>query len=1120
MKSLLLFSFLLAPLSALAVPVAVRVTDEAGAPIEGATVQVKRFDEGAPPYALETTDAQGFARYDLGAAKWSADFFGRAVAWKSGFALGGVDLNDLKNGEIVLKLRAGQSVSGTVEDAKGPVAGALITLDFASADSGHLYDFSLSADSPLAQKSGARSDAQGRFTLNDVPTGAQLGLRVTGEKYASQTVYAKSGDAAIKVNLRLGANLRGQLLATDGAPLAGVEVFALDKKGKPNASSAQSTTDAGGNYLLSGLEGGTYNVLYLPAPDAAYVIAARQGAVAVAGQTRELETARAVPGVVVRGRVINAASKAGVGGMSVVVYGPAQPASSEAVRALTTDENGNFSARVAPGANRFTVEVMSADWDSSGSAISLDVGPGGADLDATIEIARTVPLRGRIVDEAGNVVQTKLAITQNRREQPLESDENGDFTIYGLNKGEATIGRLKFDFEDEPVPSPWEIAREQTVVLPSTEPLQIVVRRTQFGALSGLVQDENGAPIEGVKLNVSVANGKGVGSTSTWPTILSDAQGRFSLPNIRADQTVELRGIEKTGYDLQRGGEISKNGDNWNVQPVQMRARRSQLAGHVTLADGAPAKDALVFAAGSETRADETGAYLLTVLPQGNVDILVYADGQFGFSSAQTALPGDAATPTDLKLALQTLQPTDRDLAGEMLARARVLAAQTNPDNFGRLELSAADPVAALESSIAAPNDEQLASAIYRGAGNSDVSTELLLRAVRAISDARWRLYAATTLFAKRPDWPDDAQTRALADALLRDAQAIAADENVSNKWASAIGLLGAAPLAERYQGEEAGAAALARAIAWVKTRDPQPGNGNTDGYLSTFAATAELVAANSSALFVQLLKAIDDPTSPAYGRALQQGIVAMAETRGLEAAAPFLRQFDPQQYGPGDNDATNYAARQTARRAIEEGGAGAPALALELARGLGASNNDMENESARALAQAAFFQPPAVAASLWKEAVPQLSADRAAQIAVRVAQTQPVLGAELLEIARQKLESDDDGINSWGSSVVAAFAFYEAKSDAARARYRLEKAWWQAQQTTDDYRIRPDLVRAMATIDGERAFEWAMLLPAGDYDERVWALSLAARYIEAGARARGRVDFERWKRDSTVFMD
>lgn len=123
--------------------------------------------------------------------------------------------------------------------------------------------------------------------------------------------------------------------------------------------------------------------------------------------------------------------------------------------------------------------------------------------------------------------------------------------------------------------------------------------------------------------------------------------------------------------------------------------------------------------------------------------------------------------------------------------------------------------------------------------------------------------------------------------------------------------------------------------------------------------------------------------------------------------------------------------------------------------------------------------------------------------------------------MARQQLETSDE-VNSWGNSVVASFAFYEAKFDAAAARYRLEKAWWKTQGKSDDFQIRPDLVRAMATIDGERAFEWASLLPADNNqnDARIRALRQAARYIEADERSRAKVDFERWEHDSTVFME
>ena len=1130
MKSLLLLSLLLAPISAWAAPITVRVTDEAGAPIEGATVEVNRFDEVKPPYVVQTTDAQGLAKYDLGAASFDANFFGQALAWKAGRALGGGYLTNLKDGTFTLKLGATTAISGTIEDANGPVEGAMIQIKQAivKQENGGNQSLQLGADSTLAGQLAARSDAKGQWTLQGVPADAPLELRVSGEKYATQIVRAPSG-GAVKVSLRRGAALSGKVVGLDGAPLAGLAVYAQNQADKGSIA-AQVSTDADGSYRFAGLEAGTYNVIFHAARTDNFVVSARENALATAGETRELETARAVAGVVVRGRVINAQSKEGVANIGVSVYGPAQPKSSGEGAPVATDKDGNFSARVAPGANQIALGYVPQQWVRAPQKFDLDVSADAETKPLIFELTPAISLRGRFVDENGQGVKTDLVIKQEYQEWPLDPNENGDFEVFTSLKGEVTLSRSMFTEDDEAPQTPWEVVTGGTFTLPSTEPVKIVVRRVPVGALGGSVEDETGAPIEGVKLNVSVNNGEGVGSTSQWKTLVSDAQGRFDLPNIRADQTVKLRGVEKIGYDLQSGGTISQNGINWSVQTVKMTTRRNQLAGRVTLANGAPASGAQVFAAGSETRADEKGAYVLKVLPAGDADIFVYADGQFAFRSAQTVGANQAATATDFKLAPQVLQPTDRELAGEMLARARVLAAQGATD-VGGLKLNDADPVGALEALIAAPiNDDQMSFAIYRNATNPDVSTPLLLRAVSAIKDVHWRNYAATMLFAKRPDWPDDDATRALADALMRDADAIAAEEKGPNEWASGIALMGIAPLIEKYRGEDAGAAALVRAIAWVKKQRPQPGNGYSDGYLSSLAVSAGSIAANSPALFSQLLTAIDVKTSPAYTRALQEGIVAIAKGRGLEATEPFLRQLiaaptsrddDGPDSGPGNS--TNYAARPATREAIAAGGAKNPALALQLARGLGTSDNDgIENEGARALAEAAFFQPPDVAATLWREALPQLEADRAAQIAVRVAETQPALGRELLELARQKLDTSD-AVNSWGDSNVASFAFYEAKFDAASARYRLEKAWRAAQSQSDDFQIKPDLVRAMSAIDGERAFEWASLLPAGDKqygDARVDALRRAARYIEADERSRAGVDFERWKRDGTVFMD
>ena len=1097
----------------MAAPITVRVEDEAGAPIAGATVQVQRYDHVEPPYAVATTDANGNANYELGAASFSPDFFGRVAAWKAGLAVAGTNLNA---GTTTLTLAANAQVSGAIEDENGVVEGVTVQLQSVNVADKYLF---VGIESPLSRQLSARTDAQGKFTLQGVPADAKLGLRVTGERYASQSITAQSG-GVVSVKLRPGATLRGQVLDLTGAPLADLRVMAQGQD-RGGDGWAEAQTDAAGFYRLAGLSSGTYNVLFDAAPDANYAVAAREGAVAAAGETSEVETARAVEGVVVRGRVIDAVSKAGVENISVGVYGPARPKSGAAVESFDTDAEGNFAARVVPGANKFYVMGAGQKWIRSEKQYDLDISANGAEQTPVFELTPALQLRGRIVDEAGQGVATKLALKQKWQEWALKSDENGDFTVYGPVDGEVTVGHPRFEQGD---PEPWEIVAAPTLTLPTQQALKVVVKPALLGTFAGLIQDQNGAPLEGVKVELNVETGAGEQRTSQFKIVFSDAAGRVKYPNLRSDQSVTLRGVEKTGYDRDAGGELKRVGNDWNLQTVMLRERAGQLSGRVLLSGGAPAAGALVFAAGNETTADAQGNFALKSLPSGTVDVVVYAARQFGWNSADT--DGKDA-PLELKLAPQSLQPTDRDLAGEMITRAKVLAATTNYYATARLKLRAPDDAKrALEELIANPKREQLAQTIYTRANDPGVPLDLLLRAVRAIDTPSWRLYGATMLFAKRNDWPDDETTRALLDTLANDAKTVAEANNASDKWMAAIGLVGLAPIIERFEGEAAGDAAFTRAVQWIWKQFPAKGQGNTPSRDDTLSVVAELVAANSPHLYGRFFDYIA-PESVGYSRSLQDGAVALAKSRGLEVAAPYLRRLidapTPEPDSNGNVRAVKYMAVQATRESIVLGGKSAPALALELARAVEQIDEGAPGETKRALAEAAFFQPPAVAAQLWLQTLPGMSADRAAQVAIRVLEIDAPLGRELLDRARKKLEDAPDTDNYWERSNVPAFAFYEAKFDAARARYRLEKAWQTTLAKNDNQREFGDLVRAMAAIDGERAFEWASLIPQADDNRRnarIDAFRKAAQYLEADEELRARVDFERWGRGDTVFVD
>ena len=1118
MKIFLFISLLLLPLTALGAPISVSVVDEAGAPIAGATVQVQRYDGALPETVVSTTDAAGAAQFELGAASGSPKFFGRVAAWKTGRAVAGTNLI---GPSATLTLAPEAQVSGLIEDENGPAQGVTVALQSIRDQSKFLF---LMPDSPLAEKLSARTDAQGQFVLRGVPAETQLSLQISGERYATQHIAAQSG-GVVSAKMRPGAGLRGQVVDVAGAPLAGLRVFAQGQD-RGGEGWAQAATGADGTYDLSGLTIGKYNVIFDTAPDAGYAIAAREGVYAAAGETREVETARAVEGVVVRGRVIDAATKAGIENISVGVYGPARPNSGAAVESFRTDAQGDFAARVVPGANKFYVMGVPQQYIRTEKDYNLNITENAKTPAPVFELTPAIEVRGRVVDEAGQGVKMNLELRRNYEEWPFESDENGDFTAYGPAEGEVTVARPRWGGEDEP----WEIVKAPTVKVPAKTPLRVVVRPAVFGVLTGRAQDGDGAPLMGVKVDLTVSSGKGDGMTSQYQTVFSDAQGRIELPKLRSDQTVSLRGVEKSGYDRDTnedaGGELKRAGNDWSLGTLTLRQRVGQIAGRVRLKGGAPAAGARVFAAGSETIADAQGNFELKSLPLGAVNVIAYAAEQFGWQSGDAAANAGAAALT-VNLAPQTLQPTDRELAGEMIARAKVLATTTNYWATRHLKLSAPeDTTRALEELIAKPNAEGLAQMIYVRGADADVPLELLMRAVRAIDKPNWRLYAATMLFAKRADWPDDAPTRAFVASLAADAGAVEATSD-ENRWTGAIGLVGIAPILERFEGQEAGDKAFTRAVQWIWKEMPAKGNVNAPDRLESLAVVAELVAANSPHLYRRFFDYIT-PESPSYGRALQEGAVALARSRGLEAAAPYLRDLleapTPQPDENGNVSAVRYLAVQATREAVAAGGRNAPALALELARAAVRLGDGAPDEAERALAEAAFFQPPDVAAQLWRETVPAMSAERAAQLAVRIIEVDAELGDELLKDALEKLEESPAERGPWERSDVPAFAFYERQVDAARARYRLEKQWQQSLAQPNNQQEFADLVRAMAAIDGERAFEWASLIPESNGDDprdaRIDALRKAAQYLEAGETLRARVDFERWGRGDTVFVD
>jgi len=1093
-----------------AIPVSVSVVDAKGAPVAGADVQLQPFLNGVAEALVQHTGADGRTTFDVAPPKSEVygDFAGRIAVFKSGFAIGSGGLHFKTPSQVTL-VSAGAPIGGTVVDAqKKPLAGAKVSLSYWT-KGGAYVPLDMVSNGSLPSHWEAVTDAAGHWSLNALPPDISATVRITAPGFASARAEVGSG-GTVQTALHVGARLDGRLLGLDGEPLPKVRVYAQPANNNPSYPGyAEDVTAPDGTFKLDGLEAGTYNVMFQTDEDAPYVIAAFEGVRAPVGTPLPLGDARAVKGVQIGGKVTERGTGKGIKGIEVGIYGGANPISGAAVSSATTDADGVWKKRTLPGASRVYVMGVSQEFLSDNTQKNIEVGPTGkTGLD--FELSRATKIRGRLLDENGQGVQTSsLAFRQKYEEYPISSDKNGDFQSYGPADGEVEVGRPQWEGGGQKEEAPqWDVVGAKTFPVTSDKPLEIHLKRAAVSSLELGVFDQNDEAIGGAKVTVYLATGSGEGQTMRPRNLVSDKTGRAHLEGIRADETVTIQSVTKEGYDAAPLPKLEKLNGVYRAD-LTLTKRSGAAKGEVFGTAGKVAAGASVFAAGIETTADEAGRFSLSPIPSGKTEVIAYKDDGFALASS------DAAR---LDLKPQTLEATDADLARQIIVALKEQTKNTQYWSRNSLSVEAAMPdFDTGAAKVGAGNVEGVYRLIMRFAADPSVGEEkwtALLQSVKSPSD---RLFAGAFWICKVPVISDNAATEGLLTSFSNDVATVEKPENAGNKWQNAGGIFGAAALAERLGKTDAADTLFERGNAYVQKNFPEKGTVDNPSQDDTFGVFGSFGTV-SPRFFNKILTLVDND-SPAYSRILHDGAPVLARLNGLDAARPFLDKLKnaptPKPDSNGNSSPIGWSLGDATFKSIRAGGKSNPQLALDLAQSLPkGTQGGFDDWRTKALCEAAFFQPTAQAASLWRESLPLLEGSEAMKYITRIADSDEPLARGLYETVRAQLDAQPDTDSNrmiYGRErQTAAFAFYEARFAPARARYRLEKAYQKARK---DPNARYDLnqyPKAMVVFDANRALVWADQLGHEQADNFAGfeAKRAIARYLAQDEIARRKTGF------------
>jgi len=542
-----------------------------------------------------TTDASGHFAFDrVPPAEYTviAERPDTAGAWRTIDAAGTED--------IVLVLHAcDATIEGIVHDASGPIAHATVAESTDQVTAGPAVD---SAD-------------DGRYRLCVTPGDSGLIVRADGYAEAAMQLVV-SGHTHRDIELVPEALISGRVVrAQDHAPIAGATVQASPESWENNTRIRRAVSDAQGSFRITGESSGRFVLTatadhYTCAPTSviAEVTAPAEGAVV------EMHAAASVRGVVRE-------AGAPVAGVEVSLEPKHWYASSAGALASTTHADGSFDVEgVVPGDYRVSLSRGTLTHDVSVAVARDDVDGVAVDVEPGATITGRVMFRGVPVDGASVQTKQSAATTDAAGRFTLDDVKPGTFHLYAESK---RVGAF--------TPGP------EVTVAAHEHKTGIEIELDRTASIAGTVVDQDGAPVGGVLVNLSLVHGQDWGTASTADdgtfTVVALAGGGNYVYEVRPnDGTLALYPLA----DRKRAVSIAVRDGSTHVTGVKIRVRVDRLAisGHVTNAAGDPLADVRVIAAppneiailaaqgASSAVTDASGAFTLRNLQSGSFNVI------------------------------------------------------------------------------------------------------------------------------------------------------------------------------------------------------------------------------------------------------------------------------------------------------------------------------------------------------------------------------------------------------------------------------------------------------------------------------------------------------------------
>ena len=493
-----------------------------------------------------------------------------------------------------------------------------------------------------------------------------------------RAIVPKPGKPAV-VAMRPVSTWKGRLTADDPKQVQGWKVRAWTRVGfggDPNAEPqttgyVETTTDDEGRFALAPIAVGGLQLQLKPPGDLPVLadiprsLAVREGRVdpvniplrrtaTVTGLFVERGTGKPVPGI-----------------SATLIYIGGTRNGSQSVK---TDERGRYTFQSLPGLVRiahFTfppthVEAPGQRWED----FTVPEPPKVIELATREALPAAPPLRGRVVDEAGQAVpgasiQASWMLSGGRGSSSgsiqTKADDKGGFVLEGLGP-DSTVsitGRLR----DRQSKGPLEVqAGDASALTVAIAPIPVL-------AVAGRLLGPGGAPLAGIPVRVQLRvprdNFQGFPEQARFednPEIKTAPDGTFRTPKVVERKPSEFRvEVATEGFLPARTAWVPvSEGDVLTLPDLTLKRSRGVrvVSGRVVDGDGKPVPGASVSQAGdgpmwTSARADADGRFRLLGVAGG--EALVFAEAP-GFRFGGTISSG-AADPVEIRLARASEPP-------------------------------------------------------------------------------------------------------------------------------------------------------------------------------------------------------------------------------------------------------------------------------------------------------------------------------------------------------------------------------------------------------------------------------------------------------------------------------